>query len=157
MFTAALSLVLLRPCKPDSLLHVLTSIVNCCIRFQVCPPALKRGVVVMIPKPGLPPDDVGNMRPITLLPELGKLVGRVLASRITTVLHQHPQLLCPAQRAYLIDGSSRQCISALMGICEDFLDPARFDKPDDLLSYPMIFARPLTLGKAFDSGHSQGL
>src|SRR3954463_2739045 len=49
--------------------------------------------------------DVEEMRPITLLPELGKLTNRVLARRMTQTLMQHPDLLEGAQRGFLKDGS----------------------------------------------------
>jgi ribonuclease HI len=104
----------------NPVLIVLTAIVNACLVAQVCPPILKKGIIVMIPKPGKPSDDASNMRPITLLPELGKLTSRILAKRVTTTLHKFPNILHPAQRAYLLDGSSKQCLSGLMDVCEDF-------------------------------------
>ena len=110
-----------RECDHTSLiLKFLKHLVNTCLLTRVCPPRLKHGIIVMIPKPGKVSDDAKNMRPITLLPELGKLTARILANRITLILHNNPKLLHPAQRAYLRDGSSRQCLTALTNICEDF-------------------------------------
>lgn len=73
-----------------------------------------------VPKPGVPANDASNMRPITLLPELGKITPRTLAKRITLVFHDKPDILCAAQRAYLMDGSSRQSLAALLDTTEDF-------------------------------------
>ena len=102
------------------ILSFLVSLVNACLRTGCCPPTLKAGIIVMIPKPGAPANDASNMRPITLLPELGKITPRTLAKRVTLVLHDKPDILCAAQRAYLMDGSSRQSLAALLDTIEDF-------------------------------------
>ena len=81
------------------------------------------------------------MRPITLLPELGKLPSRILARRLTDVLHHKPELLNQSQRAYIKDGTSRQCISALIDVIEDFQSGGAEDLI--VLSYD--------IRKAFDS------
>jgi len=116
--TDILKLTSREPSSP--VLSFLVSLVNASLRTGCCPPTLKEGIIVMIPKPGAPADDVSGMRPITLLPELGKLTARLLAKRVTAVLHSKPHILCEAQRAYLKDGSSKQCIAALLDTIEDF-------------------------------------
>ena len=124
-------------------LLILTALANTCLVNRVCPPTLKEGIIVMIPKPGKPPGEIANMRPITLLPELGKLLSRILANRITTILHHHPYILNDAQRAYLVDGSTRQCIAALFDVCEDHWSRKRADNDLVIVSYDVR--------KAFDT------
>ena len=102
-----------------ALLSVLVCLVNTILQTGCCPAFSKEGIIVMIPKPGAR-SDVCDMRPITLLPELGKLPSRLLASRFLSILHSHPNILDKAQRAYLHDGSSRQCLSTVLDMCEDF-------------------------------------
>jgi hypothetical protein len=138
------------PPAPDlenPVLQFLTAFVNAALRTGCCPSSLKSGVIVMIPKPGKESDNAADMRPITLLPELGKLVARILAKRITRTLHEKPDLLCHAQRAYLLDGSSRQCLSAVLDIIDDFKEERKRDPDVELIltSYDVK--------KAFDSVH----
>ena len=131
-------------------LQALVSLTNALLRTGICPSALKTGIIVFIPKPGKPADGPSTMRPITLLPELGKLPARLLSGRLTDILHLHPHVLHPSQRAYLRDGSSRQSLSTLMDVLEDFYERRRRFKgrrkkaPDELvlLSYDVV--------KAFD-------
>jgi hypothetical protein len=102
----------------------------------------------MIPKPGKPTDDVANMRPITLLPELGKLTSRILANRLSATLHRKPHLLHAAQRAYLRDGDSKQCISTLLDLIEDYSD--RTTREGDDLATDLVVTS-YDIRKAFDS------
>ena len=129
----------------SSVLSFLVALVNASMRTGCCPPTLKAGIIVMIPKPGAPSDDVCDMRPITLLPELGKLSARVLARRCTAVLHTKPHILCDAQRAYLMDGSSKQCIATLLNVIEDFQERRRADASLELI------VTSYDIRKAFDS------
>ena len=63
---------------------------------------------------------VEEMRPITLLSELGKLTGRILADRVSTVLSNNPSLLHPSQRAFLRNGDTGQCVDMVLDVFEDF-------------------------------------
>lgn len=57
--------------------------------LQICldeghfPSQWKRQMLVLLPKPGKPPDDPGSYRPICLLDTLGKLLERVILNRLT--------------------------------------------------------------------------
>lgn len=64
--------------------------------------------------------DASGMRPITVLPELGKLLQRVLAARIGTSLLLHPKTLTAAQRAFIKDGYLAQCIDVSVDVIEDW-------------------------------------
>jgi len=56
----------------------LTKLYNAMTKTQYFPDALKSGIVVVIPKPGKPPDNPNSYRPITLLPTLGKVYERCI-------------------------------------------------------------------------------
>jgi hypothetical protein len=136
------------PRDPDNpILLLLTAIVNACLMHRCCPSALKSGIIVLIPKPGKATDDVANLRPITLLPEIGKLTSRILANRLSVTLHRKPHLIHAAQRAYLRDGDSKQCVSALIDLMEDFQERARADSAHELV------VTSYDIRKAFDSVH----
>ena len=108
-----------RKTMPDSpTLHLLTSYVNAAIRSGVVATALKRGIIVMIPK-SKGAADVTQMRPLTLLPETGKLCTRLIARRFTRIFTDNPGLLNGSQRAFQEDGCIRQCIDAILTAFED--------------------------------------
>ncbi len=60
------------------------------------------------------------MRPITVLPELGKIAARILSKRINNILARHPQILAEAQRGFIRDGSVDQCTDVLLDVIEDW-------------------------------------
>ena len=126
-------------------LEVLVSLVNATLRTGSCPDVHKLGIITLVPKPGSSCTDPSGMRPITLLPEVAKLLNRVITDRFTSVLHYHPSVMCAAQRAYLHDGSSRQCLHTVLNVCEDFCERIRRDPFHELVltSYDVK--------KAFDS------
>ena len=76
------------------------------------------------------------MRPITLLPELGKLTNRILARRITDTLLLHPGLIDSAQRGFQRDGSTTQCVNVVLDILEDH-HGKNCKKPFFMLSYDL--------------------
>ena len=104
------------------------------------------GRIVMIPKG--PVDgalDVTEMRPITLLSEIGKVANRVLAARVTNILSSHPELIHRSQRAFLQNGNVAQCVEALVDVFEDFNEKSAVDKAAQL------FCVSYDLSKAYDS------
>jgi exonuclease III len=109
-------------------LAAFTMILNDCLRLRVIPPVLKEGWITMVPK--RQPDgslsvDAENMRPISVLPELGKALSRVLASRISRILILRPELLSPAQRGFIANGCVEQCIGSLTDAIEDWRQRGR--------------------------------
>ncbi|XP_052743468.1 probable RNA-directed DNA polymerase from transposon BS isoform X1 [Bicyclus anynana] len=71
----------------------LVHIFNACIRFEHLPGQWKIAQVIMIAKPGKPPQKASSYRPISLLPVIGKLFERILLNRmkehLSTVLPNH--------------------------------------------------------------------
>ena len=78
---------------------MITKLVNDSLRLGYVPKHAKDGLVRMIPKcggTGAVVSDVAEMRPITLLSELGKVTSRILAERMATVFANVPSLLHPS-------------------------------------------------------------
>ena len=108
-------------------------------------PNMKLGEICFLPKVKVGGEftvDVEEMRPITLLPELGKLVNRILAKRICRILQDHPDLLHGAQRGFVKDGNVSQCINTVLDVFEDRQEHKRKSK---------LFVVSYDLRKAFDS------
>jgi ribonuclease HI len=135
------------PTPPSSCLRAFTEVINHCLRLHYVPPILKKGYISLVPKvkdDGSSSCEAGEMRPITVLAELGKVAGRILAERIGRVLVLHPDILCTAQRAFLKDGGVEQCLGALIDAIEDWRQrPATSNTPLYLVSYDQA--------KAYDS------
>ncbi|KMQ84691.1 rna-directed dna polymerase from mobile element jockey-like protein [Lasius niger] len=56
----------------------LTYLINAAFRLKYVPRQWKLAEVVMIPKPGKPPEEVASYRPISLLPSISKLFEKLL-------------------------------------------------------------------------------
>jgi hypothetical protein len=130
----------------NSCLVALSCLVGAIKRTSCMPYCLKFGVVVMVTKPGASSDALTDRRPITLLPELGKLVSRDLKQWFTQIFHERPEVLDNMQRAYHHDGSSRQCVRYLLDMCEDYMEAcASVSNPD-----PELIFTAYDFSKAFD-------
>jgi hypothetical protein len=128
------------------LLRLLADIASLSIRIGRVTPHVTDGLIVMVPKgpiDGAP--DVSDMRPITLLSEIGKVTARILADRISAVLCAMPELLNINQRAFLKNGDVAQCIAALLDVFEDHLGKRRADPRANL------YCVSYDLSKAYDS------
>ena len=67
------------------LVENLTRLFNLCFyKHQYCPKIWKYGEYVPIPKPGRPPCYSKNIRPISILPALGRMIGKLNCNRILT-------------------------------------------------------------------------
>jgi hypothetical protein len=88
------------------------------------------------------------MRPISVLQEFGKISAKLLSNRLGKILLQQPNLLNSAQRAFLKDGCTAQCLSTFLNVIEDFQARRRTDKTASLflLAYDQV--------KAYDSVQS---
>jgi hypothetical protein len=63
-------------------------------------------------------DDPLDVRPISVLPEMYRLISRILNARLLAVFRTHC-ILHPAQRAGLSDGDFLQCLDVVTSIIED--------------------------------------
>jgi hypothetical protein len=136
-------------------LAYITSIVNAGFRIGAWARRLKDGVIVMLPKSsgvdGAPSSDVDNMRPITLLSELGKVSSRILANRIYAVFAKNPMFLEQAQRGFIRNGGIDQCIDVLLDVIEDNAMRRRSARRRPRAEQPDLYVLSYDQRKAFDS------
>ena len=102
----------------------------------------------MIPKrkdDGSLTNKISEMRPISVLQEFGKIAAKILSNRLGKILLQNPSLLNSAQRAFLKDGNTSQCITTLLNILDDFKTKRKKNSTANLfiLAYDQV--------KAYDS------
>jgi len=112
------------PAEPTAIMTAIAFLVNECIVTRHVPPCLKVGWVTLVPKPkanGSFDPEPDKMRPITVLPALARLLSKILATRLGDIFTKHPNLLTPAQRAYIRQGTHSQCISTVLDVFEDHL------------------------------------
>ncbi|CAB0044139.1 unnamed protein product, partial [Trichogramma brassicae] len=64
--------------RPDIFLRVYTT----CLETSVFPPVWKRQRLVLIPKPGKPPDEPSSYRPLCMLDTAGKIRERIICDRL---------------------------------------------------------------------------
>lgn len=64
-----------------SIVH-LTKIYNACLKYSHFPTQWKEATIITLPKPGKDPTKTSNYRPISLLNYLGKILEKVIATRI---------------------------------------------------------------------------
>jgi ribonuclease HI len=104
-------------------LEVLTKIMNHCFDLAYIPPVLKEGWISLVPKlqkDGSFSGEPEDMRPITVLPEIGKIASRVVTRRLGRVLAANPGYLTGAQRGFQMDGYVTQCTDVLVDVIEDW-------------------------------------
>ena len=100
-------------------LRVLTNIINRAFQQGETVKSWRKAIISMIPKrrdDGSCTSLIKEMRPISVLQEFGKLASKILADRIGRILLKVPGIPTEAQRAFLRDGSTRQCIGTLVNI-----------------------------------------
>ena len=68
---------------------MLTYLFNACFRLKHIPTCWKVAEVIMLPKPGKPPNDVKSYRPISLLPVISKLFEKLLLKRLKLIIEKH--------------------------------------------------------------------
>ena len=73
---------------PRKAIVKLTTLINAAFRLRYVPRLWKVAEVIMIPKPGKPPHEVGSYRPISLLPVISKLFKKLLLKRIKPLIEE---------------------------------------------------------------------
>jgi hypothetical protein len=72
---------------PPEGLRTLLHIYNSILRLDYWPVILKQAKVIMVPKPGKPPNEVSSYRHISFLPVLSKILEKLLLIKITNEPH----------------------------------------------------------------------
>jgi hypothetical protein len=74
---------------PDKVVVALTTIINASLRLCHFPSRWKRANVIFIPKPGKDPKFPQNYRPISLLSNVGKIVEKVILTRLVRMANDN--------------------------------------------------------------------
>ena len=140
--------------KPHVAISVFALLVSVSFVCGVTPPCHGLSEIVPIPKGGKRAElDISKTRPISLISELSKIPARILAIRLTRILLRHPEILHPAQRAFLANGNAQQCIAAVLDVIEDFNESKRGCKTPDG-SARELYLVSYDQSKAYDSVQS---
>ncbi|CAB0039191.1 unnamed protein product [Trichogramma brassicae] len=100
--------------RPDIFLRVYTT----CLETGVFPPVWKRQRLVLIPKPGKPPDEPSSYRPLCMLDTAGKILERIICDRLEAFT-ERPGGLSERQYGFR---KGRSTIDAI----EDIVSTARY-------------------------------
>lgn len=95
---------------------------SACLRRGRFPPAWQRARLVMIRKAGRPEDDPSAYRPICLLDEAGKLLERVIASRLVRHLSREGPDLHPDQYGFREGRSTIDAIKRVRSLTDDWVE-----------------------------------
>jgi hypothetical protein len=109
--------------EPTPLLKVLVTLTNEALTSGATPISWRKAIISMVPKrkeDGSLTNAVGEMRPISVLQEFGKISSKLLAVRMGDIILRNPKLMNKAQRAFIKDGNTSQCITTALNILEDF-------------------------------------
>lgn len=74
---------------PKTALIHLTHILNSILRLSYFPIQWKISLIILIPKPGKPPDTPSSYRPISLLPFFVKLCEKMILKRISKIINEN--------------------------------------------------------------------
>lgn len=74
---------------PRKAIVFLTTLFNGVLRVQYYPLLWKTSQIIMVHKPGKPPNDISSYRPISLLPILSKVFEKILLRRIQPILSEN--------------------------------------------------------------------
>ncbi|KAL4136298.1 hypothetical protein QTP88_007846 [Uroleucon formosanum] len=66
----------------------LSHIFNSIMRLSYFPPSWKKSIIILIHKPGKPPELPSSYRPISLLPFLAKILEKILLKRINQIISE---------------------------------------------------------------------
>src|SRR6185436_4932636 len=109
--------------EPTPLLKIIVLLINESLESGRTPESWRKAIISMIPKrkeDGSYTSAIGEMRPISVLQEFGKISSKLIAVRMGQILLENPNVMNKAQRAFIRDGSTSQCITTALNILEDF-------------------------------------
>lgn len=120
------------------LVPFLTHIINCCIEKRYFPDSWKLAYIIPVPKVKIP-SDYKDLRPISILPILSKLLEKVLNLQIQNHLKEN-NILPDIQSGFR---PNHGCSTALLKVIDDILSARDTNKPTALVL--------LDYSKAFDT------
>lgn len=164
-----ISISLLKMCCPH-ILPFVTHIVNSCIEKSVFPEAWKQAIVTPIPKITNPTSS-GDLRPISILPALSKVLERLMEGQLRR--HLNVCNILPVKQSGF--RSMYSCGTALLNVTDDILRASDnglitvlvlfdFSKAFDMLNHEILLAllchiglddHSVNLFRSYFSGRSQ--
>uniref|UniRef100_A0ABD2W6R7 Reverse transcriptase domain-containing protein n=1 Tax=Trichogramma kaykai TaxID=54128 RepID=A0ABD2W6R7_9HYME len=84
---------------PDSFLQVYTA----CLRTGVFPACWKRQRLVLLPKPGKPPDEPSSYRPLCMFDTAGKILERIICDRLEAITEYLLRIISSYLSARVLD------------------------------------------------------
>ena len=124
--------------SPDIIFEEITKIFNEIAQTGTYPKELVQGTITALQKPGKPKGPVENLRPITLLSMLRKILAICMKKRIIEKLDRH---IPPSQAAYRTGRSTTEHVFAIKILAQKAITSK---------DYP-IFLLMLDMSKAFDT------
>lgn len=73
---------------PKKAVSKLTNLINASIRLKYVPSVWKVAEIIMLHKPGKPPNEVKSYRPISLLPIISKVFEKILLKRLKPIIER---------------------------------------------------------------------
>lgn len=98
----------------------LVNLLNACLVIGHFPSVWKKGVLVLIPKPDSKTDSVKSVRPITLLPVLGKLLEGIAIKRVNKNLYAE-QRMSSIQFGFVPQRSTTDALCGAVEMTERFV------------------------------------
>lgn len=130
---------------PTRFIELLAATFTGCLLLGYLPPCLKTAVVVMIGKGSLPPSDPANHRPISLLNVLGKVLEKIIQTRLSTFA-ETAGLLPDTQSGFRSGRGTTDPLARLLTSVSASLNGGR-----------CVLAAFLDISKAFDKVWHDGL
>lgn len=106
---------------PDKGLRKLLHVINAAFRLRYVPRQWKVAEVIMIPKPGKPPNDKSSYRPISLLPTIAKLFEKLFLKRLKPIIEER-KLLPSHQFGFREKHSTVEQVHRITNIIEEALE-----------------------------------
>ena len=102
---------------PRQVLRILKNIVSLSLKSLDLPSSQKHGIITGLPKKAGQVNSIYTIRPITVSPIIGRLINKILATRLAHALDQH-DIIDPAQHAFLKAKSIHEPISTIIKVFE---------------------------------------
>lgn len=130
---------------PDKALIKLMHIINACFRLRYVPMQWKVAEVIVIPKPGKPPNELTSYRPISILPVMSKIFEKLLLKRLQPIIEER-NLIPSHQFGFRERHSTIQQVHRIVDVAEKALETKQ-----------VCSAVFLDVSQAFDRVWHQGL
>ncbi|CAB0029769.1 unnamed protein product [Trichogramma brassicae] len=109
--------------RPDIFLQVYTA----CLRTGVFPACWKRQRLVLLPKPGKPPEEPSSYRPLCMLDTAGKILERIICDRLEAIT-ESPEGLSDHQYGFRKGRSTINAIESVIAAAREAIAGKRWNR-----------------------------